>query len=87
MTTTAPIQLGIHDLDKVHLLLWSFSQGCFHYETLADTIESGLEAYAKNLNFQDYIVLAVASDWRTLSVLREQSVATYGRPEKTAKRE
>mgnify|MGYP001606545887 CR=1 FL=1 len=70
-------------LKETHVLLWSFSQGCFHCETLDETVASGQLAFAENRSFQDYIVLAVASTREEIDTVRVALVARYGRPEPT----
>ena len=75
------MNVGIRDLDKVNVLLYSFKQGCFHVETLDETIVCGLNAYARGSAFQDYIVLAVAADRKQLDELRDELVSKYGRYE------
>lgn len=64
---------------KLHVLIHSFSQGCFHFETLDETIESGIMAYAENRSFQDYIVIGVSPNRGDVEKLRDKLVAKYGR--------
>jgi hypothetical protein len=75
---TNPISLKIRGLDRVHVLLWSFRQGCFHFETLTETLNSNLSAYAENRAHQDYIVVGVAADQQTLNRLRIRLIEEYG---------
>lgn len=65
--------------NKIHVLLHSFSQGCFHFETLDETIANGIESYAKNQCQQDYIVLAVANSREELNAVRDRIVSAFGR--------
>lgn len=64
---------------KMHVLLYSFSQGCFHFETLDKTMESGVLAYIKNRCFQDYIVLGVSRSREDVEKLRDTLVSECGR--------
>lgn len=66
-------------LKQIHVLLWSFSQGCFHCETLDETVTNGQIAYAENRNFQDYIVIAVAPTREEINLVRTALIARYGR--------
>ena len=70
---------------QIHVLLWSFSQGCFHRETLDLTVKAGIEAYAQKHTFQDYIVLAVANDPSELNQVREALVTKFGHRAPTRK--
>lgn len=64
---------------KLHVLLHSFSQGCFHIETLDKTIENGFSAYADNNCQQDYIVLGVSPNRADVEALRDRLVEKFGR--------
>jgi hypothetical protein len=65
--------------NKIHVLLHSFSQGCFHFETLDQTIATGIESYAKNQCQQDYIVLAVGNSREELNTVRDRLISAFGR--------
>lgn len=70
-------------LDKTWVLLWSFSQGCFHVETLNETVKAGIEAFTERHTFQDFIVLGVAEDRKEIDRLYDELLEKYGRPERT----
>lgn len=76
----------IRQIDTLHVLLYSFRQGCFHIETLEETMRSGLEAYAHKRTFQDYIVLAVHPDRRVIDAAYSHLISEYGRYEPTDER-
>ncbi len=83
---TDPIQLNIRGLDRVRVLLWSFTQGCFHQENLTETLNSNLNAFAKKRAHQDFIVVGVAADQQTLERLRIRLIEEYGQPAPTGRR-
>lgn len=59
------------ELSGFYCLTWSFRQGAFHVGTLLDCLEHGLEAYRKNRNTQDYILLDISTSDRLLKKMEE----------------
>ena len=41
---------------QIYVTLWSYSQNCFHHETLSETLKIGTQCFLKN-EPQDYIVI------------------------------
>jgi len=54
---------------ELHILVWSHTQQCFHYETFRETVSLGIEAYLLN-EPQDYVVVGVAASREKIREIR-----------------